>query len=117
MMKRAGIFFLLAGSLCADSINLFNDSEYTLKAVIYDANATMLGEFILNSRDATEWSNDQNYGAEMAYASASPYTVNWTCLSGGPYGSCDNVAAGSTVTAQSCGGVQECTTPQSTAKE
>lgn len=96
-------------SLFANSIQLFNDSEYTLKAVIYNAGGTILGEFVLNPRDASEWSdNDQNFGTESQDASQSPYTVNWLCMSGSPWGSCDNVAAGSLVTAQGCGGLQEC---------
>ena len=112
MNKWIQFFFLgvmiQAGSLFADSINLFNDSQYTLKAIIYDANGTLMGEFILNARDASEWSNNQNFGSEMSNAPQTPYTVNWVCMSGGGYGSCNNVAAGSTVTAQGCGGTQEC---------
>ncbi len=102
------MFCTIAGSVFADSISLFNDSQYTLKAIIYDANGTLMGEFILNPRDASQWSNDQNFGSEMSYTSQSPYTVNWLCMGGSGYGSCNNVAAGSTVTAQGCGGVQEC---------
>ena len=99
---------LFMSSLCADSINLFNDSEFTLKAQIYDASSALMGEFTLNPRDASQWSNDQNFGAEMSSSSKSPYVVNWICMSGGSYGSCNNVAAGSTVTAQGCGGDQQC---------
>ncbi len=101
------VFFQAAG--WANSVSLFNDSPYTLSAVIFDANGTQLGEFVLNSRDATEWSdNDMNFGTESQYASQVPYTVNWNCMSGNSYGVCEDVAAGSVVTAQSCGGVQEC---------
>ncbi len=92
-----------------NSVTLLNDSPYTLKAIIYDANDTLLGEFTLNPRNATLWSDDdENFGTENQYAAQIPYTVNWYCMNGGSYGSCDNVAAGSTVTAQSCGGNQEC---------
>jgi hypothetical protein len=105
----AAVVIFFHGMAFANSINLFNDSTYTLKATIYDANGILLGEFILNPRDATEWSDDQmNFGTESQYASQTPYTVNWMCMAGGPYGSCNNVAAGSLVTAQSCGGVQQC---------
>ena len=103
----------MQGVCFANSVNLFNDSSYQLKATIYDASGTMLGEFVLNPRDATEWSDDENFGAESTYASQTPYTVNWYCMSGGAYGVCNNVAAGSIVTAQSCGGTQECPQQQS----
>lgn len=101
---------ILFQSVCfANSVSMFNDSIYTLKAMIYDATGTLLGEFILNPRDAAEWSDDQmNFGTETQYASQTPYVVNWLCMSGGSYGSCNNVAAGSVVTAQSCGGNQQC---------
>jgi hypothetical protein len=107
ILAAACIFF--QGMGFANSVSLFNDSTSTLKAVIYDANDTLLGEFILNPRDAADWSDDQmDFGVESQYASQTPYSVNWMCMNGGSYGSCENVAAGSIVTAQSCGGVQQC---------
>jgi hypothetical protein len=113
MKKFWGIFFLLLiiaqTNNWANSVSLLNDTPYTLRATIYDANGNLLGEFTLNSRDATLWSdNYENFGTESQYASQIPYTVNWYCMNGGSYGTCENVAAGATVTAQSCGGDQEC---------
>lgn len=103
------LFILMHIASWTNSVNLFNDTPYTLQVSIYDANGTFLGEFILNPRDATLWSdNDENFGTESQYSSQMPYTVNWSCMNGGSYGSCNNVAAGATVTAQSCGGDQEC---------
>jgi len=103
------VFMLACGITWANSVTLMNDSTYTLQASIYDANGTLLGEFVLNPRDATLWSDDdENFGTESNYASQIPYTVNWFCMNGSPYGVCNDVAAGSVVTAQSCGGVQEC---------
>ncbi len=111
-MKKAivALMFLFGASLCfANSVSLVNDSPYILTATIYDANGQLLGEFVLNPRDAAQWSDDyENFGTESADASQIPYTVNWTCANGGSYGSCQNVAAGAVVTAQSCGGDQEC---------
>ncbi len=105
----AALFTLLQGICWANSVSLFNDSPYTLTAILYDANGNQLGEFVLNPRDASEWSDDSfNFGTESQYASQVPYTVNWNCMSGNSYGVCTDVAAGSLVTAQSCGGVQEC---------
>jgi len=103
------IFICFQGVSFANSINLFNDSVYTLNAVIYDANGTLLGEFVLNARDGATWSDDQeNFGTEIENASQTPYSVNWTCMGGTAYGSCSDVAAGALVTAQSCGGSQQC---------
>jgi hypothetical protein len=102
-------FLCMQGMGWANSVSLFNDSDFTLNAVIYDATGTLLGEFVLNPRDAADWSDDNmNFGYETQYSSQTPYTVNWSCMGGTPYGSCTNVAAGAVVTAQSCGGVQEC---------
>lgn len=107
------MFLFGVGQCLANSVSLVNDSPYTLTAIIYDANGEMLGEFVLNPRDATLWSDDyENFGTESADASQIPYTVNWMCMNGGSYGSCQNVAAGAVVTAQSCGGDQECSQQQ-----
>jgi hypothetical protein len=116
-MKKMGLLlatFLLFQTLTfANSVSMFNDSIYTLKAKIYNATGTLLGEFILNPRDAAEWSDDQmNFGTQNQSASQTPYMVNWSCINGGSYGSCNNVAAGAVVTAQSCGGDQQCKDPQ-----
>lgn len=93
----------------ANTVNLFNDSPYTLKAQLYDANGNLLGEFTLNPRDATQWNDNwEGVGSGTQYLSQVPYTINWYCMNGGTYGICENVAAGATVTAQSCGGDQEC---------
>ncbi|MES2122908.1 MAG: hypothetical protein V4492_09060 [Chlamydiota bacterium] len=88
---------LLVQGLCyANSLALVNDSNFTLRAVIVGADGTQLGEFVLNPRD------------ESSDASQLPFTVNWYCMAGAPFGVCNQVGTGSVVTAQSCGGVQEC---------
>jgi hypothetical protein len=93
----------------ANSVTLMNDSTYTLRASIYDATGALLGEFVLNPNDATLWSDDyENFGTVSSDAPQVPYSVNWFCMNGSPYGTCEDVAAGSVVTAQSCGGTQEC---------
>ncbi len=103
------IFILACGMGWANSVTLMNNSTYTLQATIYDANGTLLGQFVLNPSDATLWSdNDEDWGTQSQYASQTPYTVNWMCMNGSAYGTCDNVAAGAVVTAQGCGGAQEC---------
>ena len=49
-----------------------------------------------------------NLDNDQSMASLVPYTVNWYCLAGGSFGVCNDVSAGALVTAQSCGGAQEC---------
>lgn len=119
MKKWLCCLLFTACHLCADSINLLNDSPYILKAMIYDSNGVLMGEFILNPSDASEWNNnDQNFGTTDNNPSQPPYTVNWFCTTGGgAYGSCDYVAAGATVTAQGCGGSQQCAMPPSSASQ
>lgn len=110
-MKFSGIvlFLLFQGVCFANSINLFNDSPYTLQAALYDASGTLMGEFVLNPRNASVWSDAQgDFGTDNQYAYQTPYSVNWKCMGGRAYGTCTNVAAGTLVTAQSCGGDQEC---------
>ena len=114
-MKKIWGFLLVLGVLClqnvgfANSVNLFNDSPTALRAVICAADGSQLGEFVLNSRDATEWSDDyENAGVESSSASQVPYTVYWYCMGGAAYGTCNDVSAGAVVTAQSCQGAQEC---------
>ena len=105
------LFFIYAISTgWANSVSLVNNSIYTLKATIYDANETFLGQFVINPGEATQWSynyQNLNFGSANNYESMAPYTVNWFCMNGSPYGTCTYVAAGAVVTAQSCGGVQE----------
>ena len=102
---------LFMGVQCwGDSIRLFNDSPYSLKAVIYGVDGTMAGEVVLNARDASVWTNEYNeFGTDNDMApSEAPYTVNWYCMNGDAYGVCDNIGAGATVLAQGCQGAQEC---------
>ncbi len=99
----------MQGMCYANSLALVNDSNFTLRAVILGADGTQLGEFVLNPRDATDWSDDYlEFGAESTDSSQLPFTVNWYCMAGAPFGVCNQVGTGSVVTALSCGGVQEC---------
>ena len=111
MISRAfvAIFCLFAASSAwANSVNLFNNTDYRLKAVILAADGTVLDEVILNSRDASTWADDfYQFGYNPA-SSTTPYTVNWYCMKGQPFAACTEVSAGSVVLAQNCTGAQEC---------
>lgn len=111
-MKK--IVFLFALCLCAqigvwsNSVNLFNNTDNKLKAVIISANGEVLDEVILNARDASTWADDMyQFGYNPANAQT-PYTVNWYCMGGQSFGTCEDVSSGSIVLAQNCSGSQEC---------
>lgn len=105
-------FFIFAIQACwANSLTLVNNSPYTLKAVVYDSNYKLLGQFVINSGESTQWNDNYlnfNFGVEQGYQSVPPYTVNWFCMSNNPFGTCTQAAAGSVVTSESCGGTREC---------
>lgn len=109
---RIPLFFvsvvLLQTGLFCNSINLMNNTTFKLKAVIIAANGEELEEVTLDSRDASMWSDDfYQYGYNPS-SSMTPYTVNWYCMKGQPFGVCTNVSPGAVVLAQNCSGAQEC---------
>lgn len=110
-MKRLSLFLLtiaMTQGWC-DSISLLNNSKYTLSATIFDANGNVGGEYVLGPRDAWDWSDDYDqFGMESPLPFTSPYTVKWYCTRGTLYGVCENVGSGDLVSAQDCGGDQEC---------
>ncbi len=112
-MKKA-LFTLICFcyQLCAwsNSVNLFNNTDNPLKAVIIAADGTVLDEVILNARDASTWSDDYQQFGSGPTTSQTPYTVNWYCMGGKSFGTCTNVAAGSIVLAQNCA-TSECPEP------
>jgi hypothetical protein len=101
---------MLCGSIAGwcNSVNLFNNTDYKLKAVILAADGAVLDEVILNSRDASTWADDFYQFGYNPSSSTTPYTVEWYCMGGQPFGVCDDVSAGSVVLAQNCSGSQEC---------
>ncbi len=106
---------LIALCLCAElsvfgnSVNLFNNTSYKLKAEIIAADGTVLDEVILDSRDASTWADGfYQFGSSPSANSTTPYVVNWYCMGGQSFGTCTDVAAGSVVLAQNCSGSGEC---------
>ena len=115
-MKFALVFIFAASACWANSVTLFNDSIYSLKASLYAYDGRLLGQYVLAPRDSTEWNNEYNgIGTPNYNESETPYTVKWYCLSGAPFSSCSDVAAGAVVTAQGCNGTKEC--PEKPSKE
>ncbi len=109
-------FIFAASALWANSVTLFNDSIFSLKASLYAYDGRLLGQYVLAPRDSAEWNNEYTgIGTPNYNESETPYTVNWYCLSGAPFSTCTDVAAGSVVTAQGCSGPKEC--PEQPSKE
>ncbi|MBS0620321.1 MAG: hypothetical protein JSS61_02550 [Verrucomicrobia bacterium] len=108
-MKWILIFCLSTLSMWANSLQLVNNSEYTLRATIYDAKQTVLGEIVLNVGDAMDWTDDYGqFGTDESDYARLPYMVRWYCMTGAVYGVCRDVGSGTTVLSQNCGGIQRC---------
>lgn len=106
-------------SVFAGSLRLYNDSPYKLRAVIRGADGTYMGEMIILPEHFTTWSSDYpSFGPSGSRSelnpsrSQTPYTVLWYCMDGGEYGICTNVAAGASVSAESCDGARICKPPK-----
>ena len=113
MKKKLTIFLLLLTwqiVVFGDSLTLINDSTSRLNAVIQDATGTVLGEMVINAGDSSTWNLNYDYAGYDAQPTnpQTPYTVNWYCMSGDLFGTCMGVASDSSITAQSCGGDQQC---------
>ena len=111
-MKIKRFFVILSLSvqlnLFCNSVNLFNNTGYKLKAVIFSADGIFLDEVILDSRDASTWADDFYQFGSSPSSVKTPYTVNWYCMGGKSFGVCTDVSPGSVVLAQNCSGLKEC---------
>ncbi|MGL4540580.1 MAG: hypothetical protein ACRCU0_06365 [Candidatus Rhabdochlamydia sp.] len=116
-MKKALVFlsicFLFGTSYVgAESVKLFNNSTYDLRAVVRGADGSFLGEMLIRSQNSTTWYN--TYGPYQSRVpiqetrSQTPYSVVWYCLSGEQFAICDTVATGGSVEALSCLGPRTC---------
>jgi hypothetical protein len=118
-MKWTFAFFALVFPffLNANSVMLYNNSAYDLRAVIRGSDGSFLGEVIVPSQKEITWTDSYGqygmYGGSSSnpnknYQSRTPYTVLWYCQDGTDYGVCDNVATGGLVIAQNCPGTRQC---------
>lgn len=101
-----------SSSLFAGAVHLINDSPYRLRAVIRGSDGSYLGEMIIQTQNASNWSDTSGQmGAppiDQSSRSQTPYTVLWYCMSGYNYSINTIVASGATVTAQSGDGIRIC---------
>ncbi|MCI0382169.1 MAG: hypothetical protein L0207_03850 [Chlamydiae bacterium] len=93
-------------------VRLFNDSPYTLVAVIQGSDGTKLGSVELKPSNFSSWSDNYQqfgmYSGPGPSRSQTPYTVLWTCQNGDDYSINVNVSTGGTVTASSGEGARIC---------
>ncbi|MDR2539920.1 MAG: hypothetical protein LBC45_04955 [Chlamydiales bacterium] len=105
---------LMTSYMQAESIRLFNDSVYDLRAVVRGADGSFLAEMLIRAQNSAIWHN--TYGPYQSRVpiqqsrSQTPYVVVWYCLSGEQFSICDTVATGGVVEALSCLGTRTCKT-------
>lgn len=120
-MTRKAFFALLwifFGSLLhAGSVRMYNDSAYTLRAVVRGADGTYLGEVVIHPQQFNTWSDSYNHVGKFGQGnlydenvtrSQTPYTILWYCMDGADFSVCTNIPTGSTVIAQTCDGAKLC---------
>ncbi len=102
-----------ASSLFANSVTLINTSPFPLDVALYAADGTVLAQYSgLKPQAQKEWSDE--HSLTNPTESQTPYTVIWTCSSGGEYSICTMVYAGSAVLSSQCQGNLICTPKKKT---
>ena len=113
-------------SAWAGSLNLVNDSPYTLRATIFGGDGTFLGEMVLKPEHSMRWTDTYgqvghfgkgNVYEEHSTRSQTPYDVHWTCMKGGDFSISLQVATGGMATARSGQGRRICTPPPPSDKQ
>lgn len=118
-MKKVLLLILLASSLFSESIRLYNDSPWKLRAAIRGADGTYLGEMIVLPEHFVTWSNaypsfgpgGQQYQPNPN-RTMTPFVVQWSCLDGDVFGVCTNIPTGGAAIAESCNGPKYCKPPK-----
>ncbi len=96
---------LLSISLHAITIQVTNDSSYTLHATIYSASDAELSSLVLSPKNTITW-QDSFFDARD-YAEG-PFKVVFTCPDGDEYGTVTRIAQNATVRAQAARGPKRC---------
>jgi hypothetical protein len=114
------LLLLLASSLHAGSVRLFNNSTFDLRAVIRGSDGSYLGEVVIRAQNTANWTDSYSYAGgyqgpnaqvESGYRSKTPYVVIWYCMDGKDYAVCDTVSTGAVVMALGCPGARTCKPP------
>ena len=104
-MHKLLLFLFLTSALSAITINVYNDSPYTLQAKIYSSENKELSSMTVISGHSIKWS-DSLYDARDY--TKGPFLVVFTCPNGDFYGKAPPVAQNSTVHAQRSRGPKKC---------
>jgi hypothetical protein len=92
----------------ASSLQLFNDSPYTLDAVIINAIGDVVGAETLQPQELKYWNMDSS-GILLQFNKAYvPYTVLWYCQEGKEYGIWTIASPGSRISPQLSDGPKIC---------
>lgn len=105
----------LVSSISANSLKLYNNSPYKLRAVVRAADGTYLGEMMLLPMTYNTWTDSYAQFGPIGGRSApgptrsqTPYTVLWYCLDGSTYSTNVQMATGMLVIAQVGDGPKIC---------
>ena len=90
--------------LPAASINIYNDSPFTLYGEILTADGSSKGNLLLAPLNLTMWHEELG----NATWSQTPFTIIFTCKNGTQYGVLANVQTGATVSALASDGKRYC---------
>lgn len=107
---------ILPLALQAATLELFNDSAFSLQAVILSNSGQTLGAVTLPAGASQQWSNYSMFGGpeQNPSGSLSPYQVIWYCPQGAIFSSCGSLAEGAEVSPMSCSGPLSCPQPKDT---
>jgi hypothetical protein len=100
-MHKLLILIFLTSVLSAVTINVYNDSPYTLQAKIYSAKNKELSSMTVISGHSISYYDARDY-------TEGPFRVVFTCPNGDFYGKSSPVAQNSTVHAQRSRGPKKC---------
>ena len=105
MRKIYFLFLFAATGLFANSVRLYNDSPYKLKATILGADGSELGQLTILPEQLSSWNDSYSGGRQFSFT---PYTVIWHCEDGNEYGITTNISTGGTTSAQVASGAKVC---------
>ena len=109
--------FFISASAWAGTVHLINDSPYTLRAAIYGADGTFLGEMVLKPENSMRWTDTYghvgyfgkgNVYEEQSRRSQTPYEVHWQCMNGSDFSISTQISTGGTATARTGQGRRIC---------
>ncbi len=104
------LFFLaVAFSLEAASLQLQNETHYTLRAVVLGADGSHLGEATILPQKTIRWySSNQDTPAQGPSRSITPMTIQWFCEDDEVFCVSEGAQSGSLIRTSLCDGKKVC---------